>query len=317
MTECERLISEGKLDRAFLEPEIRCGYEVSGKMKKVWAIILDLIQQVDAVCRKYDLHYYAIGGTAIGAVRHQGFIPWDDDLDIAMPRADYNKLIEVAGKEFEYPYFLQTPETDPYFYNRLFIRLRNSNTTGISPCDGCLKCNNGIYLDIMPLDGYTDNRECNRFIDTEFIKSKVAWNKYHFEYIDSDKTVRRLMKAFSWCFLKDNSVPAFYREHERKALLLSEKNADSEWLTTHYAMLHKEKLKGFIWKRSGFENVIWMPFEYVRIPMAEGYDDMLRRQFGEYMNLPPRESWGKWHNMEFDPDTGYREYCSEKYKTCY
>ena len=85
---------------SFTQPEIRCGYYVSDSMKKVWAIELDLIRKFVEVCDKHGLRYFMDGGTLLGAVRHQGFIPWDDDADMIMPREDYNKLWYVAAEEF-------------------------------------------------------------------------------------------------------------------------------------------------------------------------------------------------------------------------
>ena len=94
----------------FLREEIICGYKVSTKMKKIWAVQLDLVLQLKRVCEKYNLRYFMYAGTLIGAVRHQGYIPWDDDLDIIMPRADYDKLKAVAETEFQ-------ERTDPGFGN--------------------------------------------------------------------------------------------------------------------------------------------------------------------------------------------------------
>ena len=112
----------------FLEEEVRCGYTVSAEMKKLWAVELDLLAEFDRVCKKHGLTYFAFGGTLLGAVRHQGFIPWDDDIDVVMFREDYRRLTQIAAEEFRHPYFFQTPFTDCGLVMG-GSRLRNSNTT--------------------------------------------------------------------------------------------------------------------------------------------------------------------------------------------
>lgn len=109
----------------FLEEEIRDEFLVDVKRKQVWAVELDLFLKFVTVCRKYNLRYYADSGTLLGAVRHQGFIPWDDDMDFVMFRDDYDKLCEVGEKEFGHPYFFQSERTDPGTI-RGHIQIRNS-----------------------------------------------------------------------------------------------------------------------------------------------------------------------------------------------
>lgn len=81
----------------FFEAEERCGYHISEKMKKVWAVELKLLDYFDQLCREHNLRYYIAYGTLLGAVRHQGFIPWDDDIDVVMFRDDYEKLKVISG----------------------------------------------------------------------------------------------------------------------------------------------------------------------------------------------------------------------------
>ena len=84
-----------QLPDGFLQSEYRDGYLVDETMKKVWAVELELLEQFQRLCERHQLRYYAIGGTLLGAVRHKGFIPWDDDIDVGMPREDYEKLIQL------------------------------------------------------------------------------------------------------------------------------------------------------------------------------------------------------------------------------
>ena len=119
-----------KLPEHFLEEEVREDYTVPAKMKEVWAVQLDLLAELMRVCEAHGIQYYADAGTLLGAVRHRGYIPWDDDLDVMMMRPDYEKLCAAASGEFRDPYFFQTQETEPGTL-REHAQLRNSMTTGI------------------------------------------------------------------------------------------------------------------------------------------------------------------------------------------
>ena len=136
-------------------------YQISAEMKKVWAVQIDLLKELERVCNKYNIKYFACGGTLLGSVRHQGYIPWDDDIDIMMIRDEYEKLLEHKD-EFQSPYFLQTPYTDENGYFDSNIKLRNSYTTGFMPQDLHLKINKGIFIDIVPLDAIPDDEKLRK-----------------------------------------------------------------------------------------------------------------------------------------------------------
>lgn len=139
----------------FLAEEIRNDYLITSEMKKLWSVQLDLLKKFDEVCKKHKLKYFAIGGTLLGAVRHSGYIPWDDDIDLGMMRNDYDRLIEVAETEFNHPYFLQSAYSDIDYAN-LHIKLRNSDTLCATKYDFEFKYNKGVFIDIFPLDRIPD-----------------------------------------------------------------------------------------------------------------------------------------------------------------
>ena len=132
--------------------EIRSGFLVTAHRKRVWEIELEMLAELERICEKYGLHAFAAWGTLLGAVRHGGFVPWDDDIDLTMMRPDYERLKEVAPQELPEPYFFQTAYTDGALFG--IARLRNSATMAMLPNINYF--NQGIFIDIHPLDAVPD-----------------------------------------------------------------------------------------------------------------------------------------------------------------
>ena len=185
------------LPEDFLNEEIRCGYTVTKQKKELWAIELDLLVQVQKICKKHDIQYFAYAGTMLGAVRHNGFIPWDDDIDIMMTRANYKKFCDIAEKELEYPYFLQTEKTDPTSIMGL-AKIRNSKTTGIlkSHENRNFKFNQGIFLDIFPLDNIPDEEETfykfKKKLINLYSKYHILRNRFHCD-LNEKSVIKRIL----------------------------------------------------------------------------------------------------------------------------
>ena len=128
---------------------------------------LSLLRAFTDVCEKLELEYFLVCGSALGAVKYKGFIPWDDDVDVALKRADYDVFLERAQELLPDGIFLQNHRTDPAYPN-IFSKLRDSNTTYIEKSVAHLPINHGIYIDVFPLDEYpTAERERRRLERTK------------------------------------------------------------------------------------------------------------------------------------------------------
>lgn len=265
------------LPDGFLSPETRCGYEISGKMKRIWAVELDLLNRFQEVCIRNGIKYVALWGTALGAVRHNGFIPWDDDIDVGMDRENYIKFCNVAEREFEHPYFFQNPYTDRRHFSPV-ARLRNSNTTAVIKGFDSINYNNGIYLDIDVLDGLA--------------MSRMEWRFQNF------------LKHLALFPLK-NQFPCYRFWIDSYIRVRSLYNNRSNHLGISYTFLESE------WKawlsRKDIICSVPMRFEFLDIPVPNDWRGYLERTYGDWEMFPEKEERGAWHRNQvmFDPDTAY------------
>lgn len=301
-----------KLPDHFLEEEIRCGYTISSKMKKVWAVELDLLNEFQKVCKKYNLAYFTDSGTTIGAIRHHGFVPWDDDIDIVMMRQDYDKLQYIASVEFKHPYFFQTESTDPGSA-RGHIQLRNSETTGILLPDreAGFRFNQGIFLDIFPLDDVPDDEKVfHQLINScEEFKQKAQQLRYYVEsYLLAKrwnfiaKIINKLKyKRYHNKHIYPQGYNNFFSDYAKK--ISSYKSKDCLRIANLSLMPFKDhRLR---WKED-YKAFIIMPFEFLEIPVPIGFNRILTNVYGDWKT--PRTSPSGHGDMILDPEKPYYFY---------
>ena len=300
MTEVERIMKKGAFPEDFLKEETRCEFHITEHQKKVWLIELDLLMEFMKVCEKHGLKYYIVFGTLLGTIRHNGFIPWDDDIDVCMPRDDYERFLKLSD-EFKDPYFLQIPETDPgYFYAH--PKIRNSSTSGFSDIRGCFGFNSGLWIDILPLDNVR-LEDCDRLykeID-ELNAFNSAYMKIPGKHLN-DKG-KRLLRSHPYL-----SPMQAYEEVQKKASYLRGEKTEhiAVIITSAYAV------NRMIFLAEDFEETVLHDFEGImQVPIPKGYDRILRTTYGDYMEFPPVEKRGIWHTNIFDPDRSYTEYFKE------
>lgn len=141
-----------------MESEEICGYFVTEQQKKIWNIEINILVEFMRVCNKNNLKFFVAHGTLLGAVRHKGFIPWDDDIDVNMPRKDFDKLVKISKKEFEQPFFFQVVSNDKNSFSGTG-KLRISSATGMDFQDIGINTNNGLFIDVFPMDGIIENEK--------------------------------------------------------------------------------------------------------------------------------------------------------------
>ena len=293
------------LEPDFYNEEIRSGYTVSSVLKKIWAVELDLLHAFITVCEEHNLSYFLDGGTLLGAVRHKGFIPWDDDIDVIMPREDYDKLFEIANTVFKPPYFFQTTISENGFF-RTHAQLRNSNTTGFIDIDKNKNVNKGIFLDIFPLDGIPNSRFKQWLLRKRIeIQKKILAYEYDMDYVKLPLKGKINFKLIHF-FFSIYPFKRFYNYFNHKTLAkYSNKETD---LVGDLSLKWRENVH---WKREWFDGYIYMDFENIKARVPLFYKEILNRQYGDFMKIPKNKNAanGRCHGtITFDPDLPYSEY---------
>lgn len=125
--------------------------EIDPRLRQLQLAELEILKEFVRICEEHGLRYYLVGGTLLGAVRHKGFIPWDDDIDVAMPREDYDRFAKIAPQELGSQYFYQCPDTDPYYF-LTYAKVRKNGTAVYEERFKKAKFHKGIFIDIFPLD---------------------------------------------------------------------------------------------------------------------------------------------------------------------
>jgi lipopolysaccharide cholinephosphotransferase len=249
---------------------------------------LQKLQQLEAqqlaafadICERHNLRYYLVGGTLLGAVRHKGFIPWDDDIDVAMPRSDYNRFLDLAPRELPPEFELEIPSRipkDPYY----LTRLRRTNTVYESayirqfelPCTG-------VWIDVFPLDDQPRQDSLHQRLDGYLIErhlNRIIRNYHNTGPISAGGG------AYLW--LARRLPFEFYRRARDKIARRHEGKNLPYWLT--YAGVFGYRKETFA--KSVFEPPERLTFEGRLYTVPGDYQQWLTRMYGDYMRLPPAE----------------------------
>ncbi|MBQ2392438.1 MAG: LicD family protein [Clostridia bacterium] len=269
---------------------------------------LDMLLYFKEICDKNNLMFYFCGGCCIGAVRDGGFIPWDDDVDVFMPRPDYEKLLEIWDSvSTNERYFLQYTTKEKLTKN-LFATLCDSETTYIKTYQKNLDINHGIALDILPLDGCPTKslarklQKINAIIYSLYLLDEPPMN--HGAVI---KTIGRIMLAVVPKRLKYRIWRSAEKRMSRYPFYKSERITElcsgPDYMQNEYYF-------------EDFKSAVYYNFEGYKMPLPVGFDRYLRTAFGDYTELPPPEKRIIHHEIEFcDVNNSYKKYKHKYYCT--
>jgi lipopolysaccharide cholinephosphotransferase len=242
-------------------------------------IELKILEYVDSICSKNALRYGLTSGSVLGAIRHGGFIPWDDDVDIVMPRPDYERLISIMGKN-NGRYHLSSPYTEPdYIYE--YSKMMDMNTVLIEDPNG-KKIQTHIYIDIFPVDGVPDSRKARRkqYIKVNRIK-KIYAVKNRLPYkIRETQGRKKVLYSLGNVLLKPFSKSKIMRSLDNVC-----KKYDFD--SSNYAAVITGQGEKEVLKTSEYQLDGIVQFEGKKFHTYKNPEKYLRQFFGNYMQLPP------------------------------
>lgn len=263
----------------------------------------ELLKQFIQICEQLQLRYFLVCGSALGAVKYQGFIPWDDDIDVALFREDYEIFLHEAPNLLPSSIFLQNTYTDP---NVPFIysKLRDSNTTFVEKPCAELTMNHGIYIDIFPLDGYPSKR---------FERAVLELRKKYYTYLMYTvldiprRPYAKLLNALLCFFGKNHHISEVVRKYSE---MVSQYLVSSSNLICNHGNWQGQK--EYAEKEQYADGIDWI-FEGLRVRIPQQYDAYLTQKYGDWKSdLPETQKVGHHSFLICDTNRPYITYKEER-----
>lgn len=259
------------------------------ELKKVKNYELDILKEVDKICAKNKINYWVDFGTLIGTIRHQGFIPWDDDIDICILRKDFERFRESCAKELDKKFFYQSHETEKEYY-LWFDKIRYNNTIFKEVFLAKHNIHHGVYIDIFPMDNVPDDDYLRKKQRKKYqFYRKIVQAKYGgLRFRQGKKKVGAILIRVLTFF-----VPLEYAYRKGTSALVKYKDAE----TADVQMMVDSERVDTILPKKYYIKTQRKKFEDISVPVPIEYDKVLSAWYGDYMKLPAEKDRKSQHKL--------------------
>ena len=276
--------------------------DINVDIEDVQKVQLEILIEFDRICKKNNIPYQLFAGTLLGAIRHKGFIPWDDDIDVCLLREDYERFLECCINDINPKYFLQYNKTDEKSILQ-FAKIRKKNTIFTNATYQDTGMHNGIYIDVFPLDNVKPatllGKLQPKIFDVLYIisSSRMKSRSQH-----AKTRVKRFIRLSFYYILK--FVPKKFTDKIIQKVLCMFANEKTKYVNHLTNGVTKQRLAKYIRERNSFYKIEIAEFEGHNFPIPSNYHEVLKKNFGDYMKLPPVDKRYPHHGIiEINFDT--------------
>lgn len=276
---------------SYFEGEIREGFYVQPLIKRAWAAQLEVLREIEIICKRHGIKYYAEWGTLLGAVRHKGYIPWDDDLDIGMMRRDFERFRHYAPGELPEGYCFLDIKTEGF--DEQLVRIVNSDKIDLNVkfLEKFHDCPYAIGVDIFCMDNIPPNKEEEQIVLNLLASADSLGRQWDSTEIPEEEKwddLRQIEELTGFHFDKERPVKKQLLQLSDKISAMYWDDKDSEEVSFLFLLVTRPHYRLPV---SCFESLIDMPFENTMIPVPVGYDQVLKLRYGTNYIEPVRK-WG-------------------------